>query len=49
MTPLVSVNFKNHQAKKKQNLKVLGKWHCHQARLYKLKNEFVRLGAGTDK
>ena len=33
MTPLVSVNFKNHQAKKNQNLEVLGKWHCHQARL----------------
>jgi hypothetical protein len=33
MTPLVSVDFKNHQAEKNQNLIVLGKWNCHQARL----------------
>jgi hypothetical protein len=30
----VSLDFKNFQTKKNQNLLVLGKWHCHQVRLY---------------
>jgi hypothetical protein len=41
-------DFPNWQKKKNKILKVLGKWNYHQARLYKLIFEFVRLGASTD-